>query len=574
MSTVNLATVALIGSDGGLSRALADALRTAGHPLTTPTAETVADSGAATWVYSAGERGDRWGLPDLDDAGPLFASTNAAGCTRLVVLSSSAVHEPSAHHPGQLDETRMAPERNGNPIARRWAALESAASEAAERGVTVHLLRLAPCPTRDGRDTLSRALRGPLTATPLGFDPSLQLLDTDDAVRAVVAAVDETLDGERDDADDVDGAARPIIHHVAPRTVVPLRQAMRRARTLRLPLPGPAHAVLRRLLAPLGVMLPPAHLDYLRYPFTVSGAKLEQALERPPEHASASTLARLRGTKTSTPEPPDDFDDFGLDRAYIDRLGKTLFRFLHESYWRVEHRGLEHVPCEGPAVLAGFHRGFMPWDGVMAMHLIARRLDRYARFLVHPTLIKHPVLTPYMTRLGGVPACRENGDWVLGQGDLLAIFPEGIQGAFVYYKDAYKLGRFGRAEYVKMALRNRAPIVPFVTVGHAEIFPILAKLDWPWWRKHVEWPSFPITPTMGTVPLPSKWHTLFLEPLHVEREYPPEAANDPKVVRAINREVRARMRAGIESMLERRKSIWYGSVFDAPKAAAGDEVVA
>ena len=138
----------------------------------------------------------------------------------------------------------------------------------------------------------------------------------------------------------------------------------------------------------------------------------------------------------------------------------------------------------------------------------------------------------------------------------------GIKGAFTYYRDAYKLGRFGRDDFVKIALRHRAPIVPFVTVGSAEIFPIYAKLHWRWWKRYSEWPCLPITPTMSLLPLPSKWHTKFLAPIHVEERYGPEAAGDPAVVRSISQQVRTRMEEAIAEMLERRKSIFYGSIFE------------
>jgi 1-acyl-sn-glycerol-3-phosphate acyltransferase len=253
-----------------------------------------------------------------------------------------------------------------------------------------------------------------------------------------------------------------------------------------------------------------------------------------------------------------------MDPAYIARYGRHLFRFLHDAWWRVEVRGLEHVPREGPAVLTGVHRGFMPFDGVMALHLLAKETGRYPRFLLHPTLVKFPFLFDFMTRLGGVPACRENADRILAGDGMVGIFPEGIRGAFTPYRRAYRLGKFGRDEYVKMALRNRAPIVPFVTVGSAEIFPILARLDWGWWKRFSEWPYLPIAPPFPLlpVPLPSKWHTRFLEPLHVEEEHGPEAAGDPAVVRSISREVRRRMTEAIQAMLARRRSVFYGSVFE------------
>jgi len=179
-------------------------------------------------------------------------------------------------------------------------------------------------------------------------------------------------------------------------------------------------------------------------------------------------------------------------------------------------------------------------------------------------LIKIPCLFNFHTKLGGIVACQKNADYVLERDEILAIYPEGIRGAFKLYRDAHRLSKFGRGDFVKMALRNRAPIVPFITLGNAEIFPIFKKFDWGWWKRFTEWPAFPITPTfpfLPPVPLPSKWHTMFLEPIHLEDRYPPETADDQEMVRAISDEVRGLLVEALAGMLRRRKSIFYGSIF-------------
>ena len=251
-----------------------------------------------------------------------------------------------------------------------------------------------------------------------------------------------------------------------------------------------------------------------------------------------------------------------MDTRYIDRRVRTVFKLLHDYYWRIEVQGIEHVPRVGRAVLTGIHRGFMPFDGVMAFHHIVREVGRYPRFLIHPTLLKIPVPFDF-AKLGGIKVSRENADYVLQRDELLTIYPEGIEGAFRFYREAYRLGKFGRDEYVKAALRNSAPIVPFVTVGSAEIFPIFGKIDWRWWKQYTLWPFIPITPTFPLLPLPlpTKWHTQFLPPLHIEQQYPPEAARDAATVRAISQDVRSRMQEAIDGMLKRRKSIFFGSIF-------------
>lgn len=251
-----------------------------------------------------------------------------------------------------------------------------------------------------------------------------------------------------------------------------------------------------------------------------------------------------------------------MDRKFIGRLGKTLFRFLHNLYWRVETLGLEHIPREGGAVLVGTHRGFMPWDAIMVLHAIVQETGRVPRFLTHPGLLKFRPVSTFIARLGGVLACRQSADWVLARNELLGVFPEGVRGAFSLYRQAYKLQSFGRDDFVKMALRHGAPIVPFVTVGSAESLPVFAQIQSRRWTRFSQWPCFPVsTFPFIPLPLPSKWHTQFLPAMHVERQHPPEAARDAAVVKAISREVKEQMQAAVDEILRRRPSIFFGSVF-------------
>jgi 1-acyl-sn-glycerol-3-phosphate acyltransferase/nucleoside-diphosphate-sugar epimerase len=505
----------------------------------------------------------RGGQPDLVDAAALFAACRRAFAAtgqpaRIILLSSAAVHDPSHHNSGYLAEDQRP--RGANPIARAWRDLEELAEAcpAAERIV----LRPAPVLFKEGPDSFSRLLRGRAAVVPAGYDPTLQLLNPDDLAEAVRCAVER-------------GGGKPGAYHVAPAGAVPVRGALRLAGVRRIAVAGGLQRPVRALASRLGWAAPGEQLDYLRHSWTVSGRKIERELGFSPRKTSAEAVLEAFGA--AAPEGTPGFDDYGLDEAYIAAYGRTLFRFLHDVYWRIEHQGIENVPRQGRVVLTGVHRGFMPWDGVMALHLLRREIGRIPRFLIHPCLIKFPFLANYMTKLGGLPACQENAEWVLEREGVLGMFPEGIGGAFTLYRDAYKLGRFGRDEYVKMALRHRAPIVPFVTVGSAEIYPILARIESKFVRRVAEWPYLPITPTFPFpgLPLPSKWHTRFLEPMPVHQQHPPEAADDPQIVRRISAEVRARMETAIQEMLARRRSVFYGSIFEersGMREARGEEL--
>lgn len=514
----------LTGPDDSVTAAVAG--RLGGCAVSHAVAEPPA--GVDVAVYRPGARGGR---PDLEEAAAFFRA--AAGVPRLVLISSAAAHAPHHHNLGYVDESYRS--QGASPIAEAWRALE----ERLPKTLEAIVLRPAAVAARDGGGLFSDLLAGGSAVVPPGYDPALQLLAPEDLAEAVALAVER-------------GAGRPGVYHVAPRGAVSARGALRLAGARRLPLNWTGGG--------------PGLGPYLRHNATVSGRRIERELGFVPRKSSAEAVLAGYGSRGNAGEGAE-LDDFGLDTGYIAAYERTLFRFLHDVYWRVEYQGLENVPRQGRAVLTGVHRGFMPWDGVMALVGVHRATGRIPRFLIHPCLVKPPFLANYMTKLGGIPACQENADWVLEREGLLGMFPEGIHGAFTPYRDAYKLGKFGRDEYVKMALRNRAPLVPFVTVGSAEIYPIWGRLDWKWVKRATEWLYLPLAPNFPFpgLPLPSKWHTRFLEPVPVQEAYGPEAADDPAVVREISREVRGRMQAAIDGMLARRKSIFLGSIFEGGK---------
>lgn len=477
-----------------------------------------------------------------------------------VVVSSTLAFHPRERHIGLAPEGwGTAPE--GSPAA-AWRRFER---RALDGGAVV--LRAAPCPVRGGLDVFSRWLDRRLVPTAFGFDPPIQLLHPDDLASAIRWAAG------------LPPQDRPAgVVHVVPRRPLFVRRAARLGRRR----PGLRVALPRWLLRRLGF---PA--DHLRHPFTARGDRAA-ALGWTARYTTREALRHLgSGVETPGARPRNrsgdgdgdgdgdmdpTMDPFGMDPAYIGRFEATLFRFLHDVYWRVEYEGLEHLPRSGAAILVGVHRGFMPWDGVMMLLAAHRETGRWVRFLIHPGLVKMPVLAPYMNKLGGVVACRENADWMLEHGRLLGVFPEGIRGAFRLYRDWAKVGvrpgRFGSDEFVRQALRHGVPVVPFVTVGSAEIFPIWAKIRWRWWRRVAEWPFVPVT---TPIPLPSKWHTRMLEPVDLRARArqlggdpdPATAADDADLVEALSSEIQAELQHRLDDLRRRRKGIFRGSIFEA-----------
>jgi len=487
-------------------------------------------------VYLPSRIGHDGMLPNLIEARQALKQVAQSTIPKVVLISSALVYGTGCARQSLATEEYAVPSDQGRTISNDWSSLEAIAAEFLNGDAQLTVLR--PVTILSSSDFLGNLLQRQFVSTLPGHDPTLQFLSVSDLAKALICAAEQNKGGA---------------FNVAPDKVVPLHAAVRLAKRRRLPIPR----TLQRLVRSNDT------LDYLRYPWTVLNSKIKKELGFTPLKSSVAAILEKQPVEDGVPLEEPDFDEFGMDAGYLRFYGRTLFKFLCDYYWRIEVKGLEHVPSQGAGILIGPHRGFMPFDGVMTIHVIARNTGRPPRFLAHSGLLKFPFLSNFLTKLGCIIATQESAGRVLQSGQLLGLFPEGIMGAFSRYRDAYKLQAFGRDAFVKLALQHRVPILPFLTVGSAEIFPILGKIKSQRWTRYSEWPCLPITPTFPLlpVPLPSKWHMQFLPPIHVEEQYPPEAANDSSVVKAISLDVRAKMQQVWDEMLARRRAIFWGSIF-------------
>jgi 1-acyl-sn-glycerol-3-phosphate acyltransferase len=259
----------------------------------------------------------------------------------------------------------------------------------------------------------------------------------------------------------------------------------------------------------------------------------------------------------------DVVDEFGRDPTVSARF-EPLLEFLYKSYFRVETEGLGHVPDAGRGLIVANHSGTLPYDGAMIMHAVRREhpAHRDVRPLVEDFVFHFPYLGTLMNRIGGVRACPENAERLLSEDQLVAVFPEGVKGIGKLYRERYKLQRFGRGGFIKLALRTDAPLIPTAVVGAEEIHPMLAKLSW--LTRSIGVPYVPVTPTfpllgpLGAVPLPTKWRIRFGEPLYYNAEFGADAANDRILVNRLAEQVRSKIQEMIDDMLRERKSVFLG----------------
>ncbi|MGD9099620.1 MAG: lysophospholipid acyltransferase family protein [Anaerolineae bacterium] len=255
-------------------------------------------------------------------------------------------------------------------------------------------------------------------------------------------------------------------------------------------------------------------------------------------------------------------DEWGLDKEFLETLLPFL-EFLYKRYWRVETNGIENIPQAGRTLLVGNHSGQLPWDGAMVTTAVytehpSQRPVRTLYSVWFPTL---PFVSSIFTKLGHVLATVENGTRLLEQEELVSVYPEGYKGVGKLYKDRYRLARFGRGGFVKMALHTQSPIIPVAVVGAEETYISLAKSAT--LAKLTGFPYFPITPTfpwlglLGLIPLPTKWYIDFGQPIPMD-EYGPEAANNLVLISQLTDQVRNVVQEMICERLAQRHSVFWG----------------
>ncbi|MGW1466498.1 lysophospholipid acyltransferase family protein [Streptomyces sp. NPDC002308] len=154
-----------------------------------------------------------------------------------------------------------------------------------------------------------------------------------------------------------------------------------------------------------------------------------------------------------------------LKYAVLGPLLRLLFRP------RIE--GLDHIPAEGAAIVAGNHLSFS--DHFLMPAMLKRRITFLAKaeYFTGPG-IKGKLTAAFFHSIGQIPVDRSGkeagaaaireGLGVLAKGELLGIYPEGTRS---HDGRLYK----GKVGVAVMAIRAGVPVIPCAMVGTFEIQP-------------------------------------------------------------------------------------------------------
>jgi 1-acyl-sn-glycerol-3-phosphate acyltransferase len=141
--------------------------------------------------------------------------------------------------------------------------------------------------------------------------------------------------------------------------------------------------------------------------------------------------------------------------------------------WRPRNEGMDNVPAEGPAILAGNHLSFADhFFGPLPLRRPIVFLGKREYFT--GTGLKGLISKGFMRGVGVIPLDRTGGNAseealatglrVLREGKLLGIYPEGTRAP------DNRLYR-GKTGVARIVLESRAPVIPMAMINTFELMP-------------------------------------------------------------------------------------------------------
>ncbi|KMZ64320.1 Acyltransferase-like protein, chloroplastic [Zostera marina] len=146
-------------------------------------------------------------------------------------------------------------------------------------------------------------------------------------------------------------------------------------------------------------------------------------------------------------------------------------------------RGFEGIPTEGPVLFVGYHMLMGAELSPMVLEFFNKNIN--LRGLAHPFLFDKTAerlfhdssLFDCIRLLGAVPATPLNFYQLMSEKQFVLLYPGGIREALHKKGEEYKLFWPEKPEFIRMASRFGATIVPFGAVGEDDMFELALDFD-------------------------------------------------------------------------------------------------
>lgn len=265
------------------------------------------------------------------------------------------------------------------------------------------------------------------------------------------------------------------------------------------------------------------------------------------------------------------FDGWSLDerdRTVIEAW-LPIWEWLYRYYFRATTEGWEYVPPSGKILFVGSHNG-----GIASPDMFMVMCDWFRRFgterllygLMHPKSWKvSPEIAAQAVQCGAIQAHPKMAIAALRRNAAVAVYPGGAQDLFRPHRQRHQIHFAGRKGFIKLALREEAPIIPVVSTGAhdtliilEDLYPLAQKLhQWGMpWLFDVDPEVFPVylglpwllsIGPLPNIPLPVQIHTRVCPPIFFER-YGRAAVSDRDYVDACYQQVVNQMQKALDEI--------------------------
>jgi 1-acyl-sn-glycerol-3-phosphate acyltransferase len=158
-----------------------------------------------------------------------------------------------------------------------------------------------------------------------------------------------------------------------------------------------------------------------------------------------------------------------------------------------------------------------------------------------------PFISTLLSKCGQVAGTPENCLYLLSKGYSVLVFPEGANGITKPFHRAYELQRFGQG-FLRLALEAEVPIMPVAVIGAEEALPSIGTIKF--LQRSFGLPPIPLVVT--PLPLPSRFHIHWGEPLRFDARHD----DDDAEIEALVEQVRGKIRGLIETGLAQREAVF------------------
>jgi 1-acyl-sn-glycerol-3-phosphate acyltransferase len=274
-----------------------------------------------------------------------------------------------------------------------------------------------------------------------------------------------------------------------------------------------------------------------------------------------------------TPNPLHKYDGWSLDDRDPQAIREAfmpMWEWLYHYYFQVTTDGWEHVPDRGRMLVVGSHNGGLGSpDMFMLMYdwFCRYGTERPAYGLAHPGVWKYfgPIST-LAAQAGAIIAHPKMAMAALQKDATVLVYPGGAEDVFRPHSQRHQIQLAGRKGFIKVALREHAPIVPVVSLGAhdglmvlTDLYPILQQLHdrgmpWLFGIDPIVFPVYLGLPwgiafgPLPNLPLPTQIHIRICKPIKFSR-YGRSAANDRDYVDACYTLVEQQMQTALDLLV-------------------------